>query len=173
MKKWWISLSIVLLALIVINLKLGSSLKKKSCDLSHYQALYFKTYDSLKVLKDSIVRLQDSLNNLSGFSLSNNAEALDYLDEYYGENLHWNEQIRNKILETNNGQGDNTLIPFNGMYGPMKINSVKILNHKWLITDFTDGKVWGEMLVEYEPVKNHPDSIRFKTFKSVLYPFNP
>ncbi len=172
MKKILIITFLLLIGLIALNIKLGSSLKQKTCDATRFESLYLKTKDSLSHLKDSIAGLQDSVYKLSEFSLSANGQALDYLDQYYGEQ-NWNSLVINKLLETNNGKDDNSLIPYNGMYGPMKINSVKILNHKWLIADFTDGKVWGEMLVEYEPVKNKPDSIRFKTFKSVLYPFNP
>ncbi len=29
------------------------------------------------------------------------------------------------------------------------INKVKILNHKWIIADFSNGNRWGEMWIEY------------------------
>ena len=36
------------------------------------------------------------------------------------------------------------------MEGKFKINKVKVLNHKWNITDFTDGTYWGELFIKYE-----------------------
>ena len=29
------------------------------------------------------------------------------------------------------------------------INKIRLLNHKWILTDFTDGKYWGELLISY------------------------
>ena len=34
------------------------------------------------------------------------------------------------------------------------INKVKILNHKWIIADFSNGSRWGEMWIEYYFNKN-------------------
>ena len=50
------------------------------------------------------------------------------------------------------------------------INTVKLLNHKWIIADFSDGVFWGELLLTYEV---HDDStVRFQVVESFLYPFN-
>jgi len=32
----------------------------------------------------------------------------------------------------------------------MKLNKIKVLNHKWIVVDFSDGKHWGELLIEYK-----------------------
>jgi hypothetical protein len=53
-------------------------------------------------------------------------------------------------LETNETKGDNPLIPYEGMENDFKINKIKILNHKWILADFSDGKYWGELLIAYE-----------------------
>jgi len=58
--------------------------------------------------------------------------------------------ISDKLLETNEKKGDNPLIPYEGMESDFKINKIKILNHKWIVTDFSDGKYWGELLIKYE-----------------------
>ena len=40
------------------------------------------------------------------------------------------------------------------MEGPVKINKIKVLNHRWIIADFSDGKHWGELFIRYELKKD-------------------
>ena len=47
------------------------------------------------------------------------------------------------------------------------INKVKILNHRWIIADFSDGEYWGEVLIKY--FVNEDETISFETFESLLY----
>ncbi|HZJ21550.1 MAG TPA: hydrolase, partial [Pricia sp.] len=58
--------------------------------------------------------------------------------------------ISDKLLETNESRGSNPLVPYEGMEGDFKINKIKVLNHKWILADFSDGKYWGELLIKYE-----------------------
>jgi len=48
------------------------------------------------------------------------------------------------------------------------INKVKLLNHKWIIADFSDGKYWGELFITY--VINDDEKIIFNLAKSFMYP---
>jgi len=52
--------------------------------------------------------------------------------------------------------------------GRMLINKVKLLNHKWIIADFSDGKYWGELFITY--VINDGEKIIFNLAKSFMYP---
>ncbi|MCF8714356.1 hydrolase [Joostella atrarenae] len=100
-------------------------------------------------LTDSIKTL--TLNNLDlqYFSLDNNDDALAYYDDLDIKNPA--RYIADKLLETNEQKGNNPLVPYDGMSGgPMKINKIKVLNHKWIIADFSDGKYWGELFIKYE-----------------------
>ena len=47
------------------------------------------------------------------------------------------------------------------------INKVKILNHRWIIADFSDGEYWGEVLIKY--FINDEETVSFETFQSLLY----
>lgn len=47
------------------------------------------------------------------------------------------------------------------------INKVKILNHRWIIADFSDGEYWGEVLIKY--FINENETVSFETFQSLLY----
>ena len=82
------------------------------------------------------------------FSLENNDDALAYYDHLNIENP--SRYIADKLLETNEQDGDNPLIPYEGMESDFKINKIKVLNHKWILADFSDGKYWGELVLKYE-----------------------
>jgi hypothetical protein len=47
------------------------------------------------------------------------------------------------------------------------INKVRILNHRWIIADFSDGEYWGEVLIKY--FLNEDETVSFETFQSLLY----
>ncbi len=60
------------------------------------------------------------------------------------------------------------MIPYEGINGEMKINKLKFLNHKWILADFTDGRYWGEMVLEYYVTKE--GEIEFHQISSLMYP---
>ncbi len=106
-------------------------------------------------LESRIDKIQDTLqevrlNNLDMqyFSLENNDDALAYYDHLDLSDP--SRYISDKLLETNEKKGDNPLVPYEGMENYFKINKIKLLNHRWLIADFSDGKFWGELLIRYE-----------------------
>ncbi|QCX00133.1 hydrolase [Aggregatimonas sangjinii] len=104
--------------------------------------------DEVAVLKDSVQKSQLSVLDMQYFSLQNNDDALAYYDHLAIEDP--TRYISDKLLETNEKSGDNPLIPYEGMESDFKINRIKLLNHKWIIADFSDGKYWGELLIKYE-----------------------
>lgn len=111
--------------------------------------------DKVNEKQSEIVSLQDSIQNLQlkvldmqYFSLENNDDALAYYEHLNLKNP--SRYIADKLLETNEAKGDNPLIPYEGMESDFKLNKIKILNHKWMVADFSDGKYWGEVLIKYE-----------------------
>ena len=115
-----------------------------------------KSYEKkLESSEEKMVKLADSLQesrlevlDMQYFSLVNNDDALAYYDHLGIEDPA--RYIADKLLETNEQQGDNPLVPYEGMENNFKINKIKLLNHKWIIADFSDGKYWGELLINYE-----------------------
>ncbi|MFM1879761.1 MAG: hypothetical protein RLZZ241_2627 [Bacteroidota bacterium] len=102
---------------------------------------------------------------LEYFSLQFNEDALAYTDDYILENPAG--YISDKLLETNESHGNNPLVPYEGMKSFFKINKIKVLNHRWIIADFSDGMYWGEMFLNYE-IK--PDlSVSFTLKDHLLY----
>jgi len=123
-------------------------------------------------LKLTLDRLEDSLRtaqlkvlDLQYFSLENNDDALVYYDHLSLEDPA--RYIADKLLETNETKGDNPLIPYEGMENDFKINKINVLNHKWIIADFSDGKYWGELFIQYELKDNL--SVDFTLADYLLY----
>lgn len=99
-------------------------------------------------LEDSVKTEKLRLLDMQYFSLENNDDALTYYDHLNLENP--TRYIEDKLLETNERKGDNPLIPYEGMESDFKINKIKVLNHKWILADFSDGKFWGDLVIQYE-----------------------
>lgn len=101
------------------------------------------------------------------FSLDRNEEAMAYFEEASIEDL--SARIKDKVYDSNAVKGDNPLVPFTGVGGKFLINKVKLLNHKWLIADFSDGTYWGEVWIQYAV---NGDDIRLEVKDYLLYPID-
>ena len=116
-------------------------------------ALYqFVSTNNMVKAKNTKIEAQEEMHikvlDNQYFSLENNDDALAYYDHLNLKDPSL--YISDKLLETNESKGDNPLIPYEGMENDFKINKIKILNHKWILADFSDGKYWGEILIKYE-----------------------
>ena len=120
-----------------------------------------------KELQDSLAVLQERLEDEVYFSLLQNEGAQIYFEE---EDLTALEsQLMDAVYETNLLPTDQKLVPFTPMGDAgFLINKVKVLNHKWLLADFTDGTYWGELFVRYQ--KGKDGSFKFQVSESFLYP---
>lgn len=107
-----------------------------------------KSKAEVKALKDSLQSTHIQYLDQQYFTLENNDDALAYFEDLPLENPA--AYIADKLLETNEDKGDNILVPYAGMDGSFKINKIKVINHKWLLADFSDGKYWGDLLIGYE-----------------------
>ncbi|HLV92911.1 MAG TPA: hypothetical protein VKX34_07305 [Aequorivita sp.] len=117
---------------------------------------------------DSITKLNERVGDLNYFTLQGNDNAMTYLENLGYESEELEKYIFEKVYEQNLQEGNNPLVPFEGINGEMKINKLKFLNHKWILADFTDGNYWGEMILEYNITEN--GDIDFKTISSLIYP---
>ncbi len=102
----------------------------------------------IAVLKDSLQQSQLKILDIQYFSLENNDDALAYYDHLSLKNPA--RYIEDKLLETNENKGSNPLVPYDGMESDFKINKINVLNHKWILADFSDGKYWGDLIIKYE-----------------------
>jgi len=117
--------------------------------------------------KDSIGTLNENLQDAGYFNLENNENAYTYFEKYGIEVNDLSERIANEIISKNTTKG-NDLIPYENAIGVFRINKVKVLNHKWAIADFSDGKRWGELLLQYDISQDN--TITFELIKSLIYP---
>ena len=120
--------------------------------------------------EDSIQILSNRIADLNYFTLLGNENAMVYLENLGYEAASVESFVGDAIYDRNLEKGGNPLIPFEGMSGPMMINKIKFLNHKWLQADFSDGKFWGEVLMEYSI--NEDQKLEINTLASLLYPID-
>ncbi|MGF1560236.1 MAG: hydrolase [Flavobacteriaceae bacterium] len=125
-----------------------------------------KSKESIVALEDSLQKLRLQVLEMQYFSLEYNDDELSYFDHLGLENPA--RYITDKLLETNESTGNNPLIPYEGMVGNFKLNKIKILNHKWILADFSDGKYWGEVFIKYE-LKDDL-GVDFTLIDHLLYP---
>lgn len=102
------------------------------------------------------------------FSLVSNEEALSYLENRGFDPAEIIVKVEEALIGRNSVDADNDLIPFEGMAGPLRVNKVKLLNHKWAIASFTDGTYWGDLLVSYEI--DDKGNVEVFSEKALLYP---
>ncbi|WP_234424341.1 hypothetical protein [Aquimarina sp. Aq107] len=124
--------------------------------------------DELKsrdIEKDSLI---DKILELTYFSLESDEEAINYFEEQGYDAKKLELTISDQIISQNKAGADNPIVPFGGMEGHMAINKVRLLNHKWIIADFTDGVYWGQLFIIYDVRKD--GVVDFEVEQSFLYP---
>lgn len=121
--------------------------------------------------KDSVSLLQNDIYESSHFNLDRNEDAITYFenDGYNIEELI--PIIKDELYALNEVKGGHPIIPYVSSEGKkMLINTVKLLNHKWIIADFSDGEYWGELLIRY--YVNENKTVDFELSESFLYPLD-
>lgn len=124
----------------------------------------------VKVKENNIDSLISANLDLTYFTLSGDEEASTYFEKQGYDAKKLELTIIDQIIAQNKAGVDNPIVPFDGMEGNMAINSVRLLNHRWMIADFTDGVYWGQLFMIYDVKKG--GVIDFEVEKSFLYPRN-
>ncbi|NNE31327.1 MAG: hydrolase [Winogradskyella sp.] len=130
-----------------------------------------KTYKSeLAENEATIDALEEHNFELNYFNIDRNDNALDYFVAQ-GYNT---EQLLNLIKEglytMNDYDGeDHPIVPFVSMTdSKLLINKIRILNHKWIVANFTDGTYWGEIFLTYTIAEN--GQINYELKEYFMYP---
>jgi len=122
-----------------------------------------------KSFKDSILVLEDKILDLSYFNLEKNEDALSYFENRGYNTAELIPFIKDELYTLNETKGEHPLIPYASSEGrKMMINNIKLLNHKWIIADFSDGEFWGELFLTFEVTDKR--EVKFKLVESFLYP---
>jgi len=134
-----------------------------------YQNKLNKSDERVETYKDSIMSLEDELLDLMYFNLENNDDALSYFERDGYDTSELIPFIKDEIYKLNEVEGEHPIVPYASMTeGRMLINTVRLLNHKWILADFSDGKYWGELFITYEIVDKK--ELKFKLVESFMYP---
>ncbi|WP_147678754.1 hydrolase [Algibacter pacificus] len=119
--------------------------------------------------KDSVLVLNAKISNLSYFNLEKNEDALSYFERDGFDTEELIPYIKDELYALNEVKGEHPLIPYASSEGhKMLINKVKLLNHKWIIADFSDGEFWGELFLTYQVTDKK--KVTFNLVESFLYP---
>ena len=124
--------------------------------------------NTIKVITDSLETLSNKISDVNYFTLQGNENAVSYIENLGFEAKEIQGFVSNYIYDQNLKKGNNQLVPYEGINGDMKINKLKFLNHKWILADYTDGRYWGEMVLEYYVTKDR--KIELKQISSLMYP---
>lgn len=120
--------------------------------LDDYEQKIVKSEQKEEIYEDSIQSLEDANFELMRFQLEFNDDAMTKLENRGYEISEIVPFIKDELIKLNLYEGDDhPIVPYASMTGnKMMINEVKLLNDKWIIANFSDGKNWGEMLLQYE-----------------------
>lgn len=122
---------------------------------------------ALKKKHDSIIGMYNDMLDANYFALENNDNAQEYYENYNVAELI--PKVKDALMEFNTAPGGNKYIDQPVMNDKKFIlNKIKLLNHRWIIADYSNGDLWGEVLIKY--FVNEDQTFRFETMDSYLYP---
>jgi hypothetical protein len=123
-----------------------------------------KVKDRLKISRDSVA----GLANANYFALESDQDAQEY---FYTNNLDYQKiaiKVKEDLITLNENKNGNKLVPYEPIDGkPFLINTSKILNHRWIIAEFSSGEFWGQLLIKYFVSEGKPTE--FETVETILY----
>ena len=118
----------------------------------------------IDTLKDSIAQLVIEQTDNAYFSLAVNRDAQQAQPAFSPEALQ--NILENYILSANDNPKGNPLL---SSIGPdWIINKIHVVNHKWILADFTNGTQWGDALLYYKIKFNSKPHLRL--LNHVMYP---
>lgn len=138
--------------------------------LESYEVDIKKAEARVDTYKDSILSMQETISEMRLFDLQYDDDALDYFDDQGYNSMQLIPFIKDELYKLNEYEGDDhPIVPYVSMTkNKMLINSIRLLNHKWLVATFTDGKHWGQMFLTYEFVNG--EELKFKLEQYFMYP---
>lgn len=122
-----------------------------------------------KKLEDTLSSLKTSVADAQYFTLQTNNNAQNYLEDF--DVIELIPKVKDALMEYNTAPEGNKYIdqpPFDGK--KFIINKAQVLNHRWIIADYSNGDYWGEVLIKY--FINDDNTFTFETIQSFVYPKN-
>ena len=122
---------------------------------------------SIETLQDSIRKLSEELSDARYFDIQYNEDSQYF---FYENGIEDSEEfVRQQLMATNITKDENhPLISYRPRRNAkFQINKIKILNHRWVICDFSDGLDWGELLLKM--TLNDDKTLSFEVLDQTLY----
>ena len=120
----------------------------------------------ITTLKDSLNVMTNDLERADYFSIEQNLNARHYFIDEDPDEIAI--RVRDGIYAKNIGEKGNPLIQYPVLDGkPFVINKVKVINNRWVIADFTNGKAWGEIFIKYF-IEDNGD-VTYETVETLLH----
>ncbi len=117
-------------------------------------------------LTDSIQSIIAQRDEALSFSLETNELSQQYFDDLKINNP--SQLVSDALMELN--MKDKNPYIATETNGKFLFNKIRILNEKWVICEFTDGEIWGDLLLEYHIDGNLKPT--FKVLGEVVHPKN-
>ena len=130
-----------------------------------------KTYEATMTTQEkAIATLEEHNFELNYFNIDRNDKSLDYFVAQGYDTDKLITSISEGLYNMNDYEGDDhPIVPFVSMTdSKLLINKIRILNHRWILANFTDGKHWGEIFVTYEIDANN--NLKYKLVEYFMYP---
>ena len=125
-----------------------------------------------KKSKDQQVNIGENKDDNTNFSLLTNPRAQHYLstENNIKDFPVFFEKVKQALINSKKVQKEIVEINKKKLPGATKFSivNVRLLNHSWLIADYTSGGKFGEVLLSY--VINGDNSISFEIIKIIVYP---
>ena len=130
-----------------------------------------KKFKSKIVEKDSaIATLEDQNFELNYFNIDRNEDAISYFEAQGYDTDELIPAVLDGLYAMNTYEGDDhPIVPFVSLTdSKLLINKVRIMNHKWIVANFTDGEYWGEIFLTYSIDENN--DLKYKLVEYFMYP---
>ena len=130
-----------------------------------------KTFkETIETQEKTITQLEDQNFELTYFNIERNDNALDYFIAQGYDTDKLITAITEGLYKMNDYEGEeHPIVPFVSMTGSkLLINKIRIVNHKWILANFTDGEYWGEIFIKYDIDENN--DLKYNLVEYFMYP---
>ncbi|NRD21501.1 hydrolase [Winogradskyella eckloniae] len=138
--------------------------------LDKYEEDIVNVKSQLKASEQKIKDMEEHNFEMSYFNIDGNEDALTYFEAQGYNTTQLIPAIKEGLYNMNDYEGDDhPIVPYVSMTSSkLLINNIRILNHKWIIANFTDGEFWGEIFVSYEI--DEANNLKYKLVEYLMYP---
>ncbi len=132
---------------------------------TRYEKLKEKSMDSITVLGGMLIEANH-------FTIDRNQQAQDYFDnQQTGQYLHFDlikKMIGEQLMALNKNENGNPLTSYDAMDGKgFQISKFQVLNHRWVVADFTNSIYNGQVLLQYTVQEDK--TVTFEILQSTIY----